>query len=124
MLSAVPAGAQSDDESPAGEVIEQRGLLGEDTRMAEGVGENAMAEPAARHAMGECGSQRERLPTRSTSFASRVRQVVVHPDRLEHVMLADPRPGLVDGAPIDGLWRRLDPDVNDRHRAALTPAFC
>ena len=103
MLADVPPGADADDEPAAGDVIEERRLLGEDAGMAERIGEHAMTQPAARDAVRERGGDCQRFPARAAALPVRVGQVVVHPDRLEYVVLADPRPGGVDGWPVDRL---------------------
>ena len=67
------------------------------------------------------GHRRERLERRAGPLPPDVGQVVVHPDAVEHVVLADPRPGRFERRPVDALWRGLDPDLDraapcvDRH---------
>jgi len=78
-----------------------------------------VTDPSTGHPVDERRHRRERLQARTVGVEGDVGQVVVHPDRLEHVVLADPRPRGVERGPVDGLWRGLDPDrdVPARHRA-------
>ena len=110
VLALVPAGAQADDEPAARGVIQDRGGLRQDARVAERVGQHGMPDPLARHAVDEGGHRGQRLETGSVALAGDVDEVVVHPDRLEYLVLADARPGAIERRPVDGLGRGLDPD--------------
>ena len=120
VLRIVPAGAEADDESTAGDVVEDRQLLGQHGRVTEGGRQDGDPQPFPGNVVGQ-GSQRgERLQARATTRVAGVGQVVVEPGRFEDVVLADPRPGRVDGRPVGVLGRGLDPDrdpVLARHRA-------
>ena len=117
VLADMPSRPEADDEPPAGDVIEQRRLLRQHDRVAERVRQHAMAEPLAGDVVGQRGHRGERLPAPPASLHRGIRDVVVHPDRLEHVVLADPRPGGVQGRPVDLLRGGLDADRDAaRHR--------
>ena len=110
MLPLVPAGPESDDEAPAGGVVEDGRGLGEHRRVAERRREHGMTDPAAGDVVDQRGCGGECLEARPVPIERDVGQVVVHPDRLEHVVGADTRPHRIECRPVDGLRGRLDPD--------------
>ena len=55
VLVFVPPGAESKDEPATGRLVEQRGGLREDGRVAERVREHRVADPLARHCWAEFG---------------------------------------------------------------------
>ena len=116
MLSFVPAGAEPDDEATAGGVVQDRGGLGQHGRVAERRRQHAVPDPLAWHPMDERRHRGQRLEARSVPLVGDVRQVVVHPDRVEHLVLADPRPRAVERRPVDRLGRGLDPDRDAAHQ--------
>ena len=123
VLALVPARTEADDEPAPGRVVEDSGRLGEDRRMAERDRQDAMAQPLpgtwwTSAAIAVSASQSSRR-----GRATDVRQVVVHPGRVEDVVLADARPRRVEGRPVDALGRGLDPD-RDRRRGSqsISPA--
>jgi hypothetical protein len=110
VLADVPPGAETDDEPSPRDVVEQRRLLGEHRRMTERVGQDTVAQPLARHVVSERRHRRERFPAPPAALLRGVGDVVVHPDRFEHVVLADPRPRRLERGPVDLLRRGLDAD--------------
>ena len=118
VLALVPAGTQAKDESTAGGVVHHRGRLREDHRVAERRGQHGVPEPSAGHAVDEGRHRGQRFEARSVAFLRHVGEVVVHPHRLEDLVLADACPRGVERRPVDGLRRGLDPqgDVPGRHR--------
>ncbi len=103
MLALVPARPETDDEPAAGDVIEDRGLLREDGRMAERVRQDTMADRQARDAMGQRGRDRDGLPARAATLDARIGQVVVHPGGIECDELARASPDRVERRPVDAL---------------------
>ena len=106
-----PAGAEPDDEPPAGDVVQHGRRLGRHGRVAERGGQDGVAEPAPGHVVGEGGHRRHGFPAGAGAVLPDVGQVVVHPDRLEGRLLADPGPDRLQRGPVDGLGRGLDADV-------------
>ena len=94
------------------QVVEERRLFREQHRMAEGVRQHAVTQPLAGNVVRQRGHGRHRLPAPSAAFERGVRDVVVHPDRFERVVLADARPGPFERRPIDLLRGGLDADRN------------
>src|ERR1017187_9861202 len=69
-----------------------------------------MPDPLAGHVMDQRRHRRQGFPRSAASRAIDVGQVVVHPDGIEDAVAADPRPGGIEGRPVDRLRRGLDPD--------------
>ena len=65
VLRLEPAGAETRDEVAAGDVVEDRQLLGEHRRMAERRRQDADAEPLAGHVVGEGRGDRQCLEARA-----------------------------------------------------------
>jgi hypothetical protein len=110
VLGFEPAGAETEDEPAAGGMVHDSGRLGHHGRVPEGHRQHGVPDPLARHVMDQRGHRREGFPRSAGSGAIDVGQVVVHPDGLEDVVFADPRPGGIKGRPVDRLRRCLDPD--------------
>ena len=116
VLRVEPAGPETEDEAPARRMIHDRRRLREHRRVAERDGQDGVAQPLARHVVGEGGHGGERLERRAGAILPDVGEVIVHPDAAEHVVLADPCPRRIQRRPVDPLRRGLDPDLDAARR--------
>ena len=72
----VPARADAEDEPPAGGVIQDRCLLGEDRWMSERVRQHADSDPPPGYPMGQRGDRGQRLPAGSAARDPGIGEVV------------------------------------------------
>ena len=120
VLPPIPSGAETEDQTSAGDGIDGGRHLGQHGRRVEARRRDQRAEPDGRGGGGDRGERCPHLPRSSVTDVESVEQVVAEPERIEPDRLGGP--GHLDelgegDLPLD--LGELDTDLHARYRASV-----
>src|SRR5512146_2004056 len=121
VLSLEPATAEAEDEPTVRQVVERRGELGRQARIAERVGRDEQAEPRPADDLGQGGEAGPALELVVSPISLVGQQVIVQPDRVESGPFGEPSGG-DQRRPIGPVDPERRPETHGRYRIGVASA--